>query len=134
MLINFVILQSYRKLAKEFHPDKNPEAGDRFKEIAFAYEVLSDPKKKQIYDRYGLKGIQEGGGGHDHGFMGEDLFSHIFGGGLFGMPGMGMHFGGGRGRRRGEDTVHPLKYDLNSLKKCFECFLIVTYLFVLFVG
>jgi len=100
------ILQAYRKLAKEFHPDKNPEAGDKFKEISFAYEVLSDVKKRSIYDKYGLKGMQEGG--HDGpGFAPDDLFAHLFGGGLFGM---GM--GGGMGPRRphrGEDTIHPLK-------------------------
>lgn len=93
----------------EFHPDKNPEAGDRFKEISYAYEVLSDAKKRGIYDKYGLKGIQEGA--PDVGMGAEDIFSHIFGGGLFGM-GMGMGMGGGRGgrqRQRGEDTVHPLK-------------------------
>jgi DnaJ family protein A protein 2 len=100
------ILQAYRKLAKEFHPDKNPEAGDKFKEISFAYEVLSDSKKRSVYDKFGLKAMQEGA--HDGpGFPPDDLFSHLFGGGLFGM---GM--GGGMGSRRqhrGEDTIHPLK-------------------------
>lgn len=101
-------LQSYHKLAKEFHPDKNPAAGDKFKEISYAYEVLSDPKKRQTYDKYGLKGLQEGGQGA--GFPPDDLFGHFFGD-IFGMGGGSR----GRGRARGEDTVHPLKVSLEDM-------------------
>uniref|UniRef100_A0AAZ3RW53 DnaJ heat shock protein family (Hsp40) member A2a n=1 Tax=Oncorhynchus tshawytscha TaxID=74940 RepID=A0AAZ3RW53_ONCTS len=103
--------KSYRKLAKEYHPDKNPNAGDKFKEISFAYEVLTNPEKKELYDRYGEQGLREGGGGG--GGM-DDIFSHIFGGGLFGfMGGQGRSRNGGR--RRGEDMVHPLKVSLEDL-------------------
>lgn len=70
------IKKNYRRLAKEFHPDKNPEAGDKFKEISFAYEVLSDPEKRQIYDRYGIKGLQEGAGSSD--MDTESLFAKFF--------------------------------------------------------
>lgn len=74
---------------------------------------MSDPKKRQLYDRVGLKGMQEGGGGHD-GFPGDDLLSHLFGGGLFGgFSGFGG--GGMRRRQRGEDTVHPLKVTLEDM-------------------
>ncbi|XP_060518305.1 dnaJ homolog subfamily A member 2-like [Cylas formicarius] len=96
------IKKQYRKLAKEFHPDKNPQAGDKFKEISYAYEVLSDPKKRSLYDKVGLKGMQEGA---QEG--GDDFFSHLFGGG---WSGMGPHR-----KHRGEDTVHPLKVTLEDL-------------------
>ncbi|KAF9414579.1 hypothetical protein HW555_007586 [Spodoptera exigua] len=93
------IKRSYHKLAKEFHPDKNPAAGDKFKEISYAYEVLSDAKKRQIYDKYGLKGLQEGGQGG--GFPPDDLFGHLFGD-IFGMG------GGSRGRDARDLLVrHP---------------------------
>ncbi|KAH8392280.1 hypothetical protein KR215_004718 [Drosophila sulfurigaster] len=69
------IKKNYRKLAKEFHPDKNPESGEKFKEISFAYEVLSDPEKRRIYDRYGIKGLQEGAEGHSDA---SDFFAQWF--------------------------------------------------------
>ncbi|XP_049579997.1 dnaJ homolog subfamily A member 2b [Syngnathus scovelli] len=103
--------KAYRKLAKEYHPDKNPDAGDKFKEISFAYEVLTTPEKKELYDRYGEQGLREGGGG---GPGMDDIFSHIFGGGLFGFMG-GQSRGRNGGRRRGEDMVHPLKVSLEDL-------------------
>lgn len=92
-------------MAKEFHPDKNPNAGDKFKEISFAYEVLSDPEKRKVYDRHGLKGLQEGmdqGGGG-----GFDMFSSLFGafGGRGGGGGMGGMGGGGGRRQQCEDKV-----------------------------
>lgn len=77
----------------------------QFKEISFAYEVLSNPEKKELYDRYGEQGLREGGGG---GPGMDDIFSHIFGGGLFGFMGSQGRSRNG-GRRRGEDMVHPLK-------------------------
>lgn len=77
----------------------------QFKEISFAYEVLTNPEKKELYDRYGEQGLREGGGG---GPGMDDIFSHIFGGGLFGFMG-GQGRGRNGGRRRGEDMVHPLK-------------------------
>ena len=63
LIIYLLYVQSYRKLAKKYHPDKNPNNGEKFKEISFAYEVLSDPEKRSDYDQYGLEGIQEGRGG-----------------------------------------------------------------------
>lgn len=127
------IKKSYRKLAKELHPDKNPNAGDKFKEVSYAYEILSNPEKRALYDRVGLQGLREGGQAGDM----PDIFEHLFGGGgmggmggmggFFGMPfggmggmgGMGMSGMGGRGGRRrpakGEDTLHPLKVSLEDL-------------------
>jgi len=105
--------KAYRKLALKYHPDKNPDAGDKFKEISHAYEILSDSEKRQMYDQYGEEGLngQGGMGGMDA----EDLFSQLFGGGIFGGGGRG----GGRpsGPRRGKDMVHQLKVSLEDLYK-----------------
>ena len=81
--------KAYRKLAMKWHPDKNPDkqeqAEKKFKEVSEAYEVLTDPKKKEIYDRYGEDGLQDGfggGGGGAHGFSQQharDIFAEFFG-------------------------------------------------------
>ena len=94
------IKKAYRKLAKQYHPDLNPdnqEAEQKFKEAGEAYEVLSDPDKKQRYDQFGHAGVDPnfgaGGGGYGGfggGFDFGDIFEGFFGGG----------FGGGRSARR----------------------------------
>uniref|UniRef100_A0A0K2V6M1 DnaJ homolog subfamily A member 4like [Xiphosphorus maculatus] n=1 Tax=Lepeophtheirus salmonis TaxID=72036 RepID=A0A0K2V6M1_LEPSM len=71
------IKKSYRKLALRYHPDKNPNSEDKFKEINHAYEVLSDSKKRRTYDQYGERGYQESSGARFESPM--DLFDIIFG-------------------------------------------------------
>ena len=75
------IKKSYRKLAREFHPDINPDpsASEKFKEITTAYEVLSDPDKRQRYDLGGDPFSQFGGGQGGFGF--GDIMDAFFGGG-----------------------------------------------------
>ena len=73
------IKKSYRKLALKYHPDKNPDEPEKFKEISAAFEVLSDEKKRTLYDKHGEQGLKEGGGGEYHSpFVIYDMF---FGGG-----------------------------------------------------
>lgn len=107
--------KQYRKLAMQYHPDKNPgnpAAADKFKEISHAYEILSDAQKREIYNQYGEEGLNDNGGG---GFSAEDIFSQFFGGGFFG--GGGPRRGGRPQQRRGEDLQHPLKVTLEDLYK-----------------
>jgi len=104
------IKRAYRRLAVKYHPDHNQgstEAEERFKEISEAYQVLSDPDKRQVYDRYGRDGLR--GAGVNPGFSSVDEILSSFGsifGDLFGM-------GGGRGRaQRGPRRGADLRYDL----------------------
>lgn len=132
------IKKAYRKLAMKWHPDHNegnPEAETKFKECSEAYEVLNDPEKRQIYDRYGEEGLR--GQGYSGPNM-NDIFSHfgdIFGGGgadffssLFGGG------GGGGGPAQGEHLRYNLEItleeavkgthkdiQLNRLETCEEC-------------
>ncbi len=102
--------KAYRKQAIKYHPDKNPgkkDAEDKFKEAAEAYEVLSDPNKKQRYDQYGHAGLGNNGGQQGYGgnMSMEDIFSHfgdIFGGGGGNDPFSSFFGGGGGGGRRGK--------------------------------
>jgi len=97
------IKKAYRKLALQHHPDKHKgdkKAEEKFKEIGEAYEVLSDPQKRDAYDRFGHQAFGSGGLG---GTIFGDIFEDAFGGG-----------GGGRGRRRGSRSTQgaDLRYDL----------------------
>ena len=102
------IKKSYRRLALQYHPDRNPgdkEAEERFKEAAEAYEVLRDQNKRRIYDQYGHEGLQGTG---FHGFRGfedifssfSDIFEDFFG------------FGGGFRSRSRAEQGSDLRYDL----------------------
>jgi molecular chaperone DnaJ len=121
------IKKSYRKLAMQYHPDRNSndkDAAEKFKEASEAYEVLSDETKRQRYDQYGHEGVKSsfGSGGFDFGrdfthmqdIDLQDILGSFFGGG-----GMGDMFGGGGGggRRRARNPNEPqrgndLRFDL----------------------
>ena len=102
--------RAYRRLARQYHPDVNKEAGaeDRFKEIGRAYEVLSDPQTRSRYDQFGEAGLGGAAGMPDMGDMGgfADLFETFFSG--FG----GASAGGGGARRRGPRQGDDLRLDL----------------------
>ena len=102
---------AYRKLALQFHPDRNPDPGaeERFKEASEAYTVLSDPQKRATYDRFGHAGLQPNGG--PAGFNPDAFadFSDILGD-FFGFSDL---FGAGGGRRRGRaQRGEDIRYDL----------------------
>src|SRR4051812_36697711 len=95
------IKKSYRKVAMQYHPDRNPgdkSAEEKFKEAAEAYEILSDQDKRAQYDRYGHAGVSNNGrGGHPGGMNMDDIFSQF--GDVFGEDIFGSFFGGGQGQR-----------------------------------
>ena len=100
------IKKAYRKVAMQFHPDRNPgdkAAEEKFKEAAEAYEILSDQDKRSQYDRFGHNAFGPGrGGGGFSGMNTEDIFSQF--GDIFGDDMFGNFFGGGGGRNRGGRT------------------------------
>ena len=118
------IKKAYRKLAMRYHPDKvgveeKVQAEAKFKEITEAYEVLRDPEKRTVYDRYGAAGLRRGGGGGgDFGFAQFDLAEalNVFMRDFGGLGGLDTLFGGGerarRERHRGQDLKVTLQLDL----------------------
>ena len=138
------IKRAFRKLAFQFHPDRNkePDAEEKFKEISEAYAILSDPEKKQQYDAFGFEGIRGRYSTEDifnrtrfqdifseFGFNFDDIFSRIFGGG-FGFNFQQVR----RGPRRGRDLETRIEIDLeqaafgtemeislSQLMKCARC-------------
>ena len=122
------IKKAYRKLARKYHPDVNPgnrEAEARFKEISEAYDILSDPEKRKLFEEFGMAGVQSGfdakaareyreraragqawstGGPESAGFGGYSRFEDIFGD-IFGEE------AGARGRRRGADAESEIEID-----------------------
>jgi molecular chaperone DnaJ len=130
------IKSAYRKLALQYHPDRNKSAGaeERFKEISEAYAVLSDEEKRKRYDTYGHVGTEDAFRGSeanfdevfkDIGFGGfRDIFEQIFGGrgGFGGMGGGGDPFGfgfnfGGGARRKGRDVLYDVDLSLEEVLK-----------------
>ncbi len=122
------IKKAYRKLAVQFHPDKNPgdhAAEEKFKEAAEAYSILSDDTKRQRYDQFGhagMGGAGAGAGGFGGGFTMEDIFSQF--GDIFGGSGspFGDMFGngGGQRRRKGSDLRIKLKLNLKEIANGVE--------------
>ncbi|KAI9828760.1 MAG: Type I HSP40 co-chaperone [Thelocarpon impressellum] len=113
---------AYKKGALKHHPDKNahnPAAAEKFKDLSHAYEVLSDSQKRQIYDQYGEKGLEQGGAGG--GMNAEDLFSQFFGGGgggAFGGGPFGSMFGGPQrdpGPKKARTINHLHKVSLEDI-------------------
>lgn len=132
------IKRAYRKKAKRFHPDKNPDdqenARKKFKEISEAYEVLIDDEKRQLYDRYGEAGVRDqyfSGGNFtwdDFSHRGdvEDIFSDFFGSGGFGdlfgdmFSRQASRRSHGRRVQKGSDLRLTFEVDLEDIKKGTE--------------
>jgi DnaJ-class molecular chaperone len=99
------VKRAFRRLARELHPDVNdhdPQAEEKFKAAAEAYEVLSDPERRRTYDAYGHEGLRGGGFAEGAGFGSvEEIFQAFFGG--------GFGFEVRRGPMRGQDLIHTVE-------------------------
>jgi DnaJ-class molecular chaperone len=99
------VKRAFRGLARELHPDVNahdPEAEEKFKAAAEAYEVLSDPEQRRVYDTYGHEGLRSGGFPPGGGFTSvEDIFQAFFG--------RGFSFEVRHGPMRGQDLIHSVE-------------------------
>ena len=121
------IKRAYRKLAKKYHPDlnKEPGAAEKFKEVNEAYEVLSDPQKRQTYDQFGFAGMDGAGaggfGGFNSGFTSgsfddlNDIFSSFFGGGMGGFS--SSRSSSRTAPRKGEDKF--MRMNISFMDACF---------------
>lgn len=115
---------AYRKLAMQFHPDRNPgnsEAEHKFKEISEAYDCLKDGQKRAAYDRFGHAAFENGGGGRGPGGFGpefsssmSDIFEDIFGDFMGGRGAAGGGGGGRQSRLRGSDLRYNLEISLEE--------------------
>ena len=120
------IKKAYRKIAIQYHPDRNPgdkNAEEKFKEAAEAYDVLHDPQKRQQYDQFGFEGLQGMGGfSGGGGFTMDDIFSmfgSVFGGSGFG--GFGGFGGGSRQTARHQGSDLRLKVRLSLQEVAAGC-------------
>ncbi|EME32015.1 DnaJ homolog subfamily A member 2 [Galdieria sulphuraria] len=108
------IKKAYRRCAKQCHPDRNPGVDpDLFKKVSHAYEILSDPHKREVYNKYGEEGLHGSGkAGEGQFFEGEDLFGAFFG---FSFDGYGDKAENFRDVKKGEDIRHTLSVSLEDL-------------------
>lgn len=110
------IKAAYKKLAMKYHPDRNPEGAEKFKDINNAYQVLSDPEKRKMYDMHGEEAINDSGFNYANP---EDIFAQMFNqgfggfGGFGGFEGFGGFGGGGGGRRRQTQQPAPITYKVS---------------------
>lgn len=137
---NKEIKAAYRRLARQYHPDVNKEPGatEKFKEISAAYEVLSDDKKRALYDQYGEAGVKSAVGGASSAYTTNpfDLFETFFGPTMGGFPGMETGFGTRRRSTvtKGEDIRYDItlefsesifgsekEFELSHLETCEVC-------------
>ncbi len=111
------IKKAYRKLALKYHPDRNPgnkEAEEKFKQVSSAYEILSDEKKRAMYDQYGSAAFTQGGQAGGGGFGGQDpfdIFREVFGG-MGGGGGFYDFFGGGQDYSDGPERGDNIRVEI----------------------